>query len=318
MISEVKEIDIKKIKKETKYKFPINIRLDNIAKITGKLYSINGNANSAEIAENSKVDFIALFRMIYNDVINTFDNDLRKKIKNSGINIHKEENEKIQEVLDVEAIFYENNRSEIQAQLVTETNKNEIDKSIASSIAIVSKRLLDDKKNRNKLENDLQEIERNIEFGIGNDKSLKEKRKDTIKELSKVNDEINEINNNKNKVVAKEIITKMKKDNIARSELIAEQEVGNTESFIRQKEAEEVSKSNILVKDVFIGSKLKKKWDATLDNRTRESHARADGQIVKINEKFYVGGEYLISPRDINGSYENIARCRCESIIIGY
>jgi len=60
------------------------------------------------------------------------------------------------------------------------------------------------------------------------------------------------------------------------------------------------------------GLLLKKKWHAVLDNRTREAHAKANGQTVKIGEQFLVGGEALDFPGDyINGSAGNIINCRC-------
>jgi len=55
----------------------------------------------------------------------------------------------------------------------------------------------------------------------------------------------------------------------------------------------------------------KKEWVTALDERTREWHAEADGQIVGIDEPFIVGGEQLMYPGDPNGSPENTINCRC-------
>ena len=60
-----------------------------------------------------------------------------------------------------------------------------------------------------------------------------------------------------------------------------------------------------------MGVKVKKEWIATLDSRTRESHAEADGQIVDIHLPFIVGGEMLMYPADANGSPAETYNCRC-------
>ena len=52
-------------------------------------------------------------------------------------------------------------------------------------------------------------------------------------------------------------------------------------------------------------------WICSLDERTREAHAEADRQTVKINEPFIVGGEELMFPGDPRGSAWNIVNCRC-------
>ena len=50
---------------------------------------------------------------------------------------------------------------------------------------------------------------------------------------------------------------------------------------------------------------------ATRDERTRDDHAEADGQIVAMGEPFTVGGESLMYPGDPDGSPENTISCRC-------
>ena len=59
------------------------------------------------------------------------------------------------------------------------------------------------------------------------------------------------------------------------------------------------------------GYKVVKQWVAVSDNRTRDAHKHADGQMVEMNEAFKVGGEKLMYPGDPNGSPENIINCRC-------
>jgi HK97 family phage portal protein len=54
-----------------------------------------------------------------------------------------------------------------------------------------------------------------------------------------------------------------------------------------------------------------KSWLAISDDRTREPHADADGQTVKINEPFIVDGEPMDYPGDPAASGKNVCRCRC-------
>lgn len=61
-----------------------------------------------------------------------------------------------------------------------------------------------------------------------------------------------------------------------------------------------------------MGYRMIKRWDCVHDNRTREAHKHADGQIVSINDAFTVDGEKLMIPGDINGSPGNIINCRCK------
>ena len=55
----------------------------------------------------------------------------------------------------------------------------------------------------------------------------------------------------------------------------------------------------------------KKEWVTAIDERTRDWHAEADGQIVDIDKPFIVGGEALMFPGDPNGSPGNTINCRC-------
>lgn len=55
----------------------------------------------------------------------------------------------------------------------------------------------------------------------------------------------------------------------------------------------------------------KKEWGSALDDRTRDDHLEADGQIVDIDESFSVGGESLEYPGDPSGDAANVCNCRC-------
>lgn len=57
-----------------------------------------------------------------------------------------------------------------------------------------------------------------------------------------------------------------------------------------------------------------KEWLATQDNRTRDSHAEANGQVVGIDEPFLVGGAQMQQPGDGNAPISEFANCRCTTI----
>ena len=58
---------------------------------------------------------------------------------------------------------------------------------------------------------------------------------------------------------------------------------------------------------------LYKVWEhhPELSITPREEHAAIDGQMVREDEYFLVGGEELMYPRDPRGSPENTYNCHC-------
>lgn len=58
-----------------------------------------------------------------------------------------------------------------------------------------------------------------------------------------------------------------------------------------------------------MGIRLKKMWSATMDGRTRDSHAFLDGVSIGIDEKFPNG---LMYPGDPDGDAGEVYNCRCE------
>lgn len=71
---------------------------------------------------------------------------------------------------------------------------------------------------------------------------------------------------------------------------------------------------------VGMGVKVKKKWLATMDDRTRDAHADLDGQEVDIDEKFRVtekGQTYEIDfPGDPNADPSMTYNCRCTLVYV--
>lgn len=61
-----------------------------------------------------------------------------------------------------------------------------------------------------------------------------------------------------------------------------------------------------------MGIKLRKRWVAAKDGRTRDVHGVADGQTVPTDEPFIVGGEKMMFPGDrTSASGWNLYNCRC-------
>lgn len=57
-----------------------------------------------------------------------------------------------------------------------------------------------------------------------------------------------------------------------------------------------------------------KTWLCAPDDRTRDAHLEANGQVVAVSEPFDVGGELLMYPGDPSGSPGNVINCRCTTI----
>ena len=57
-----------------------------------------------------------------------------------------------------------------------------------------------------------------------------------------------------------------------------------------------------------MGIKCRKRWMATLDSRTRDSHADLDGEVVDVDDRFSNG---LLYPGDPNGAPGEVYNCRC-------
>lgn len=66
------------------------------------------------------------------------------------------------------------------------------------------------------------------------------------------------------------------------------------------------------------GADLLKRWDATLDSKTRDTHRELDGQIAEYNQDFVYSGGTVSAPTKFEGATgasENI-NCRCRLSVI--
>lgn len=64
------------------------------------------------------------------------------------------------------------------------------------------------------------------------------------------------------------------------------------------------------------GVQVRKQWVATNDGRTRPTHAEAHRQTVPLDEAFTVGGHALLHPGDPGGPAEEVANCRCTTVLL--
>ena len=61
------------------------------------------------------------------------------------------------------------------------------------------------------------------------------------------------------------------------------------------------------------GCKILKRWDSTLDKRTRRTHQELDGQTVDVEEPFVINGRTAMYPSGFGVAGEDI-NCRCVSL----
>lgn len=94
-------------------------------------------------------------------------------------------------------------------------------------------------------------------------------------------------------------------------------------SWLKKTRSETIARTETLAvtseaqQTAFVASGVKmKRWLTTLDGRERLSHFEAHGQMVKIDERFQVGGAQLLHPGDSFGTGSNLAseiiNCRCD------
>lgn len=62
-----------------------------------------------------------------------------------------------------------------------------------------------------------------------------------------------------------------------------------------------------------LGDRVQREWCTKRDDRVRDAHKDAEGQLAKGGEPFLVGGEALRYPRDPLGRPDNVINCRCRT-----
>lgn len=88
--------------------------------------------------------------------------------------------------------------------------------------------------------------------------------------------------------------SKVRTERIARTEIIGAHNAGNFEAMIES------------------GVVETKKWIATRDSRTRDTHRAIDGQVVDVGKRFSNG---LRFPGDWGGALSEFINCRCTMVV---
>ena len=105
--------------------------------------------------------------------------------------------------------------------------------------------------------------------------------------------------------IAKDLQTRMPEMNkssavrTARTAVTGAQNAGRMDSYVAAEK---------------MGIKVRKEWLATLDGRTRHSHAMLDGQTADIDKPFKVDGEEIMFPGDTSAPGYLVYNCRCTLI----
>jgi len=99
--------------------------------------------------------------------------------------------------------------------------------------------------------------------------------------------------------IARSINSQVQAFTAARAAMIARTETHGAANYGAQEAAKET------------GLRLKKEWVAAADERTRQDHVDADGELVDETAPFIVGGEELMFPGDPAGSAAQVVNCRC-------
>lgn len=105
--------------------------------------------------------------------------------------------------------------------------------------------------------------------------------------------------------IAKDLQTRMPEMNkssairTARTAVTGAQNAGRMDSYVAAEK---------------MGIKVRKEWMATLDGRTRHSHAMLDGERVDIDKPFKVDGEEIMFPGDTSAPGYLVYNCRCTMV----
>lgn len=319
------KLDAEKRKIEKRFIPRVKKVLSNLAKDASALYNATGTIDASDLAQNYSLEFTKEIRDMYRVTIRKFGFDLRSSVTKKGISnfntnsvsslldiFLKQEIILNDDIFDlnitkVDAAFLRDstifvaNQSEQQAGLITNTNE----KSIGTAI-VVSTSLFDARQAA--LQDDINDLQ-TLFFDPDSDPVA------TVQEMDKLRDEIQDNNENKNAIIAEGIEENLEGKSEHRATLITDQNVGLSESWAREKEAELIEDIGlILAADIVTEPTavlMKKEWVAILDTRTRPAHVTADAQVVQRKDSFIVGGESLQFPRDPIGSAGNVLNCRC-------
>ena len=80
--------------------------------------------------------------------------------------------------------------------------------------------------------------------------------------------------------------------------------------------AQNAGRINMLNNALNMGIRVEKKWMATFDNLTRDTHRNLDGQTAPVNQPFKSDSGPILYPGDPHARPENIYNCRCTLVYV--
>ena len=101
-----------------------------------------------------------------------------------------------------------------------------------------------------------------------------------------------------------ELCDRLSSTNDSKMRMFARTALGSAQNAGRQAQMDDAVK---------MGIEVNKRWDATHDGKTRDSHRAMDGEEVPENQPFSNG---LMFPKDPQGAPEEIYNCRCRMVAI--
>lgn len=108
--------------------------------------------------------------------------------------------------------------------------------------------------------------------------------------------------------IGKKITQQIRNFSIARAARIARTETHSAASHASHFYNKQVSEQ--------LDQKLVKRWVSVSDGRTRDSHARANGQVRQMDEDFSINGTLMQYPGDPKGGPRNVINCRCVLVYV--
>lgn len=120
--------------------------------------------------------------------------------------------------------------------------------------------------------------------------------------------------------IADQVVADVRIRQTRRSEVIAMTEVNAVAERAKQIEASTVVQAGLVIGGVALATNMEKRWDAVLDERTRLSHALADGQIKRVGEPFIVQSEFLLHPSDtsLGATPGNVINCLHPDTVVDF
>jgi len=293
----VQDIDARKRALEFKNAADLRRLFNNMAKDATNLYLATGVVQAQGLATNYRPEFLKEVRDI-----------MRKSLKQFGFTIRKTLEEKYDLLFDVETKLLEIELDFKRVQKLEDSNTTDAQLEKVNNDFLLAASLFVANESEKQVDFITQTNEKDINAAFALAGVL------FLNRLTQANNSGNEkeaerLVSNQRKIIAEDAKKDIIKKGRARSDLIAAQNVGMTEAWARQKEAELLNDAELIGTTQKV-IKLEKTWNSILDSKTRENHVAADGQVRPTNQPFDVGGEQLQAPR-LGSIPANNINCRC-------